>query len=1012
LYQYLDAVLVRAPALPATGLGLPWPDLTSPDATTEAWRGWLDQAWQVPELATAVEAASPDLARQVTRIRGVSDVPDAAVRRAVLSMLRYLLRGTSRATPFGLLAGIAPARIGPRATIRAGTGHRAVARVDATWHMSVIKALEADRRLLPCLTVVASELVAERAGYLVISHCSSGSRSSAPERVQIRATQPARAVLEAARTPIRAADLAAKLAADFPTATSEVTGSLIARLVSLGFLVSSLRAPMTAGDPLDALLTGLGAAEPHGGDGAGGLQAVSASLARHNCTPDAAAARAERGHAVALMTGIRPTAGSALAIGLRLDWDLTLPEAVAAETALAASALARLTRRPALSRGWVAWHARFLDRYGPAAIVPVLDATDDSIGLGFPAGYLSSGQAEHASPATERDRALLRLAQQAAMRHEQEITLDDALIADLSGVGAGDPVQPSAEVTVRVHAASIADLDAGRFTLHVVGVSRAAGTVAGRFLGLLDAADWERMRDVYAALPGVHWDSLLAQISAVPLFVRSQNVSRSPQVAGLVISLGEHRDVSTADQVPVSDLAVTADARRLHLLSVSRRRPVHTILPSAVDLTVHTHPLARFLLEAPVALAAPCTAFDWGAASALPFLPALRYRRTVLFPARWILTAADLPGPDASWPCWNDALTAWINQVSLPRNVHAGDGDRCLALDLAEPSHRALLRADLDRAGRARLRAAPGPGDLGWAGGRPHEITIPLAASGLPFAPVRRRGEVTRRGLGHLPGCDGRLYLKLYAPRDLHDAVLTAHVPELAARLGGQASWWFIRYQNPEPHLRLRLRLGARGFGLAAEQAGAWTSELRDAGLINHVSWETYYPEAARFGGAAVMDATEAFFAADSAAAVAQLTASAGKGGPDSRALAAASMADIAAAATGDDAEAMRWLTEHARPDSSSPPRAIYDQAVALVCESRPSVGVTQAWLARRTAIAAYRGALEQTADISLADVLPDLLHLHHARVAGPDIAAERACLHLARAAAVSWLARARKAAS
>jgi lantibiotic biosynthesis protein len=1012
LYQYLDAVLVRAPALPATGLGLPWPDLTSPDATTEAWRGWLDQAWQVPELATAVEAASPDLARQVARVRAAGDVPDAAVRRAVLSMLRYLLRGASRATPFGLLAGIAPARIGPRATIRAGTGHRAVARVDATWLMSVIEALEADRRLLPCLTVVASELVAERAGYLVISHCSSGSRGSAPERVQIRATQPARAVLEAARTPIRAADLAAKLAADFPTATSEVTGSLIARLVSLGFLVSSLRAPMTAGDPLDALLTGLGAAEPHGGDRAGGLQAVSASLARHNCAPDAAAARAERGHAAALMTGIRPTAGSALAISLRLDWDLTLPEAVAAETALAASALARLTRRPALSRGWSAWHARFLDRYGPAAIVPVLDATDDSIGLGFPAGYLSSGQAEHASPMTERDRALLRLAQQAAMRHEQEITLDDGLVTELSGISPDDPVQPSAELTVRVHAGSITDLDAGRFTLHVLGVSRAAGTATGRFLDLVEAADQKRMRDEYAALPGVHEDSLLAQVSAAPLYVRSENVGRSPQVTGMVISLGEHRDGSTTEQVPVSDLAVTTDARRLHLVSVSRRRPVHTISPSAVDLTVHTHPLARFLLEAPVALAAPCTAFDWGAASALPFLPALRYHRTVISPARWMLTAADMPDRDASWPRWNDALTAWASQVGLPRNVHAGDGDRCLALDLAEPSHRALLRADLDRAGRARLRAAPGPGDLGWAGGRPHEITIPLAATGLPVAPVRWHGEVIRRGLGHLPGCAGRLYLQLYAPRDLQDAVLTAHVPELAARLGGQGSWWFIRYHDPEPHLRLRLGLGAHSLSPAAEQAAAWTSDLRDAGLITRVSWETYYPEVARFGGAAVMDVAEAFFAADSAAAVAQLTESAGKGGPDSRTLTAASMADMTAAAIGDDAEAMRWLTEHARPDSSPPPRAIYNQAVALACESSPSPSVTQAWLARRTAIAAYRSALEQAEGISLADLLPDLLHLHHARVAGPDIAAERACLHLARAAALSWLARAGKAAS
>ena len=43
------------------------------------------------------------------------------------------------------------------------------------------------------------------------------------------------------------------------------------------------------------------------------------------------------------------------------------------------------------------------------------------------------------------------------------------------------------------------------------------------------------------------------------------------------------------------------------------------------------------------------------------------------------------------------------------------------------------------------------------------------------------------------------------------------------------------------------------------------------------MSWETYYPETARFGGTAVMDAAEEFFAADSAAAVAQLDRAAGK---------------------------------------------------------------------------------------------------------------------------------------
>ncbi|WP_182884452.1 hypothetical protein [Microbispora sp. H10885] len=41
--------------------------------------------------------------------------------------------------------------------------------------------------------------------------------------------------------------------------------------------------------------------------------------------------------------------------------------------------------------------------------------------------------------------------------------------------------------------------------------------------------------------------------------------------------------------------------------------------------------------------------------------------------------------------------------------------------------------------------------------------------------------------------------------------------------------------------------------------------------------------------------------------------------------------------------------------------------------------------------------------------LLPELLHLHHVRMAGTSLENERVCLHLTRAAALSWTARARR---
>ncbi|CAM5465804.1 hypothetical protein SMICM304S_00374 [Streptomyces microflavus] len=44
------------------------------------------------------------------------------------------------------------------------------------------------------------------------------------------------------------------------------------------------------------------------------------------------------------------------------------------------------------------------------------------------------------------------------------------------------------------------------------------------------------------------------------------------------------------------------------------------------------------------------TWFDWGAAWALPFTPALTYRRTVLTAARWKIRSRTLPHRTAPLP--------------------------------------------------------------------------------------------------------------------------------------------------------------------------------------------------------------------------------------------------------------------------------------------------------------------------------------------------------------------------
>ncbi|MEV6985425.1 lantibiotic dehydratase [Sphaerisporangium sp. NPDC051017] len=113
MFQAADAALIRAASYPRD-LTLPaWPDLTTDQP--EEWLEWLRKAWALPEFAAAVVQAAPHLAAQITRALARESIQTRRLRRLVEATVRYLLRWTTRATPFGRFAGVAPVELGPRA---------------------------------------------------------------------------------------------------------------------------------------------------------------------------------------------------------------------------------------------------------------------------------------------------------------------------------------------------------------------------------------------------------------------------------------------------------------------------------------------------------------------------------------------------------------------------------------------------------------------------------------------------------------------------------------------------------------------------------------------------------------------------------------------------------------------------------------------------------------------------------------------------------------------------------
>ncbi|MGH3867798.1 MAG: lantibiotic dehydratase [Pseudonocardiaceae bacterium] len=252
-FRCVDAAVIRVAMFGSNLEPPPWPDLTgdTPEHMRE-WRNWLALVWGQDALVEAIEVASPVLARRVGDVCGGRVQQPRRVRRVVESVIRYLLRMTSRATPFGFFAGVAPLCIDSTTSVRWGERHRPVTRPDAAWLAEVITQLEAQSDVLRHLSVVANNLGFVRGDRLVVP-CQQRpgvAGQARPADVSVRHTKAVQAVIHAARSPITIGELVGKLAAELPGKPLVTIEAMLTELVARRVLITSLHPPMDVTDPL------------------------------------------------------------------------------------------------------------------------------------------------------------------------------------------------------------------------------------------------------------------------------------------------------------------------------------------------------------------------------------------------------------------------------------------------------------------------------------------------------------------------------------------------------------------------------------------------------------------------------------------------------------------------------------------------------------------------------------------------------------------------------------------
>jgi thiopeptide-type bacteriocin biosynthesis protein len=846
-----------------------------------------------PEVREALFIASPDLEE---RLEVWLREPDSeAGEKMERALVRYFVRMAGRPTPFGLCAGCSVGRLGQRTrlALQGKDQYRRHSRLDMDYVVALTDALTRQPTLRRNLTFRPNTSLYRANGRLRYAEVRRDGKGWSHHRVAIECTDYLAATLRNAAAGARPGELAAALVEGDPEASLPEAEEYVDELINSQILISELTPAITGPEPIHPLVDRL--RERGASDAAArleetwiGLEAMdTTALGMAPATYRALARRLEELPAKVELPRlfqvdmVKPAA------------EATLGPKVVDEIRRGVQVLQRLARRPArdsIARFREAFTARYEMRE-----VPLVEALDEERGVGFDtldgkgldASALLDGLAF--PPAKEetvswghRETFLLGKLSEALRQGAQEIVLSPQDVDEMAGADP-PPLPGDFSVMATVAAASEAALDRGDFR---VLLESAGGPSGARLLGRFCHADPELCQLVeqhVRAEESLQPDALFAEIVHQPEG-HVGNVAARPVLRAYEIPYLGESGVPPERQIPLTDLRVSVVGEQVFLRSTRLGRRVIPRLTNAHNF-LGAHGIYRFLCLLQMQGVAGGLLWDWGPLRDAPFLPRVVSGRVVLARARWRIIREELRplGNTRGTRRWQ-AVQAWRQQRQLSRWLYLADADHELPIDLDNVlSAETFLDLVKQREQATLIELYPGPEELvarGPEGRFVHELVVPFVrtpatsrgpAKASPRS--RARGSVTLSSSRSFPPGSEWLYAKLYTGAATADQVLHEVIrPVTGAVLSSGAAdrWFFIRYGDPDWHLRVRFH--GRPERLWAEvwpALQATAASLLDDGRLWRLQLDTYEREEERYGGTAGILLAERLFQVDSEAVLA-----------------------------------------------------------------------------------------------------------------------------------------------
>lgn len=865
-------------------------------------RGLLER----PEIREALFLASPDLSQSIPF--WLEDPISERGQRIEKSVVRYVQRMASRPTPFGLFAGCSVGRLGTPARLELAPrqSYRRHTRLDADYLFALADSFQRQPSLGRSARVRPNSSLYRAAGRFRYAEAKVRGKERSYQLVAVDDSDYLRATLERAHGGAQLAELAAALVAQDPDITLEEAEAFIDELIGNQVLVTELEPTVTGPEPTEDLL-----AELQGVESCRELaETLASSVASLQAFDEAG-------------LGVEPLRYQEIARGLEslpARFELSrlfqvdtvkpvvaaaLSERVVEEIIRGLNILQLLGRWSTGPTSLARFREAFVARY-EGREVPLVEALDEELGVPFESASEAGAEATPLLAEIDvrpplRDEAirwegwqsfLVAKLDACARQRLSELSLTPDDLERLS-VKQSLPLPDAFSVQVVIAADSPEALAQGKFELFLPG---AHGPSGARVLGRFCHADPELHRLVRGHLraeEALDPEALFAEVVHLP-DGRAGNVVCRPVLRDYEVPFLGRSGAPLERQLPITDLLVSIQGERIVLRSRRLGRRLIPRLSTAQNYHARSLRLYKFLCDLQDEGSLSTLGWEWGLFKHARFLPRIRVGRLVFARACWRLDHEELRAlAKQSGTALFRAVQALRRERGLPRWVLYAEHDQELLVDFDNVLSVETLIDTVKAQPRAMLfEMFPGPERLAVCGpeGRfTHEIIIPFTCkkeATRAGGTAVRSATVPAAPRTFIPGSDW-LYAKLYTGAATADQVLrdvVAPVTRQALACGHADGWFFLRYRDPDCHLRWRLHGAADALRNRVMQAVAVAVKpLLEDGRIRKVQHDTYEREEERYGGPVGIGFAERIFQIDSEAVLAIVERFSGDAGVDAR---------------------------------------------------------------------------------------------------------------------------------